>query len=153
MPKAFLETGEHRGFVTGLDIDNTAGEQARLRQGGSEKILPGDAPQHFAFGARSNAGRKEGGRGAINRAITATGNLMQGTKRQPASRQDLVDPGNAEWQGRAGARRPAFEACDSLTKLSDSRAGGRLTHERDTLKLTSQWISGVICSLFVLFGA
>lgn len=124
----FLEAGEHRGLVAGLDMDDTAGQQPRLGQRWGEEILPGDAPEHLAPGACCNAGGEERRGGPIDRPVAASCHLMQRPERQSASRQHLVDTGNAERKHRTMARRPAFEARDSLAKRSDSRAGGRLTH-------------------------
>lgn len=91
MAKPFLETGEHGGFIARLNIDDAAGKQPGLSERRRKEILPGDAPEHLAFGARGNAGGKERRRGAIDRPVAAAGDLVQRAERQPASRQRLVD--------------------------------------------------------------
>lgn len=45
MAKTFLETGEDRSLVAGLNKDHPAGRQTGLRERGREQVLPRDAPQ------------------------------------------------------------------------------------------------------------
>lgn len=128
MAEPFLETGEQGFFVTGLDIDDTVGMKPGLRQRRREEILPRDAPEHLAGGSCRDAGGKQGGRCAIQRAVSAAGNLMQRPQSQPSSRQNPVDCRNAEGQHRAFARISAFEALNARPKFGNGRIGHRVRH-------------------------
>ena len=88
MPQPFLETGQHRLLVAGLDIDHAVGREAGLGERRREEVLPGDAPQNLARGARGDPGGEQRRGRAIDRAVAAAGHLMQRAERQSASRQD-----------------------------------------------------------------
>lgn len=91
MPQAFLDRRHHGGFLPGLDIDDPVGMKSRLRQGRSEQVATGQAPQHRTVDARGDARREQGGRSAVDRAVASAGQFMQRTQRQSAARQSLVD--------------------------------------------------------------
>ena len=82
VPQTLLETDEDRLLIARLDIDHAIGDEPGLREGRGEQILPGDAPEHLAPQPRSDSGRKECRGGAVDRAIAATGHLMQSAERQ-----------------------------------------------------------------------
>ncbi len=82
MAQTFLYTGQDGFIVPGLDIDHTVWREAGLGQRRSEEVGTREAPQHFAFGARGDSGRKEGGGGAVDGAVTAAGDLVQRAQRQ-----------------------------------------------------------------------
>jgi len=58
-----------------------------LREGGREEILPRDTPQNLAARARGNSRGEECRRRTVDRAVAATGDLVQGAERQSALRR------------------------------------------------------------------
>lgn len=144
MPKTFLKAGEDRRLVAGLDIDDAAGRQPGLGERGRKEILARNAPQHAPAGPGGDAGRPQGGRGAINRAIGAAGNLMQRAERQPSSRQYPVDLRDAERQHLAPTRCAAFQARHALPEFGQYEMGRGRGH------CPSQQAPILVCSIFVL---
>ncbi len=58
-----------------------------MREGGREEILPRDTPQNLAARARGNSRGEECRRRTVDRAVAATGDLVQGAERQSALRR------------------------------------------------------------------
>ena len=133
VPQTFLETGEQRLFVTGLDMDHPIGSQPRLGDGRCEQIGARDDPEHFALGPRRNPGGEHGGGRPVDRAITAAGDLMQASKPQPASRKPPVNLRQAEWQDLADAASTALQMRDALMKVGDDRVCRAIGHESPVL--------------------
>ena len=75
-----------------------SGMQPGLAQGRREQVGPGHAPEHHAVGAGDDPGREQRRCRTVDRAIGATGHLMQGTERQPAVRQACIDGRHPERQ-------------------------------------------------------
>jgi hypothetical protein len=117
-----------------------------LGDGGREEVLARDTPQHLAVRARRDSCGELRGRGTVNRAIAATGDLVQRAKRQSASRQMPVNRVDAERQ--CGPMTPGcpFETKNALSKLLENGEGGRRTH------VLLQLIGEMLCSLSVLLG-
>jgi hypothetical protein len=66
-------------------MDYAIGGQARLLQTRCEQILLRHTPQNFALRACRDASNEASGGGSVDRAIPAAGDLMQASKRQPAT--------------------------------------------------------------------
>lgn len=150
MAQSLLDTGEQRLFVTGLDIDDTAGQQAHLGKRRREQVRPRHAPEHLALGARRDPGGKQRCGRAVDCAIAATGDLMQGTQRQPASRQPAVDRRYAEWQDLPRATARTFETLDAVSKLGDDSADDRFGHF-EKINSSGLCISAFCCYVLYLF--
>jgi hypothetical protein len=86
------------------------------------------------------------GRGAVDRAITAAGDLVQRAKHQSAFRQMLVNRVNAQRQYGPTTRGSPFETKNALSKLLENGEGRRRTH------VLPQLIGEMLCSLSVLFA-
>ncbi len=121
MTDAFLETGEHRFLITGVDIDDAVGGETDLGQRRREQVLPGDAPKDLALGPSRDAGGEQGGRCAVDGGVAAAGDFVQRPERQPAARQSAIDGRNAERKNRAGAQRRTLKALNLLAESSDGR--------------------------------
>src|SRR5580704_12803195 len=128
VPQAFLETDEDRRLIARLDIDHAIGHEPGLREGRGEQILPGDTPEHLATRARGNSRREESRGGAVDRAISAAGHLMQRAERQAASREMPVDRLETEGQHQSPAASRALEAPDALAKILDPGTGDGCAH-------------------------
>ena len=146
MPQTLLKARKDRWFVTRVDVDDAIGPETGLGDGGREEILPRDTPQDLAPRARSDSRCEQRGRGTVDRAIAATGDLVQRAERESAFRQMLVNRINAERQHGPMTPGPPFETKNALAKLLENGEGRRRT---DVLL---QLIGEMICSLFVLFG-
>jgi hypothetical protein len=85
MPQPFFHAGEHGLVVAGLEIDHPVRSEAGLCQGRREQVGARDAPQHLAARAGGDPAGEQRGCGAIDRAVATTGDLVQGTQRQPAT--------------------------------------------------------------------
>ena len=116
MPQSLLEAGEHRWLVTRFQVEDAIGQETGLRDGGREEILPRDAPQDLTPRARGNSRGEQCRRRTVDRAIAATGDLVQGAERQPALRQMLIDGLNAERQHGPRTRGSPFETLNALSK-------------------------------------
>jgi hypothetical protein len=64
----------------------------------------------------------------VDRAIAATGDLVQGTERQSALRQMLIDRLNAERQHGSKTRGSPFETLNALSKRRENRNGSGRAH-------------------------
>ena len=131
MPDTFLEAGQHGFLVAGIDIDDPVWTETDLSQSRREQVLPGDAPENFALGPRGDAGREQGGRGAIDRGVAAAGHLMQRPERQTSAGKSVIYGSDPKRQDRAGAQMCTFEALDLLAKAP---YGGRLDNDTHALK-------------------
>jgi len=89
--QAFLKATQESFLVADLDIDHAVGMQPSLRERRREEVAPSNAPENLAGKTGEDAGRKEGGRGTMDRAIAAPGHFMKGGKRKAAARQYPVD--------------------------------------------------------------
>jgi hypothetical protein len=77
VPDAFLETGHHRLFVAGIDIDDTVRRKTDLGQGRREQVLPGDTPEDLALSSSGDTCREQGGRCAIDGGAAASCHFVQ----------------------------------------------------------------------------
>ena len=129
MPNPFLETGQHRFLITGVDVDDPVRAEADLRERRREQILPSDAPQDLAFGARRDAGGEQRGRSTIDGGVATSRHFVQRPKCQPAAGQAAVDGLDAERQYNGpGAQLGALKALNLLTKPQDGGWLDRSTH-------------------------
>ena len=128
MPQSLLEAGEDRWLVTRVYVDDTFGLETGLGDGGREEVLACDTPQDLAARPRSDARREQCGRGTVDRAIAATGDLVQCAKRQSAFRQMLVNRVNAERQYAPTTRGFPFETLNALSKRLEYRKDRRRAH-------------------------
>jgi hypothetical protein len=125
MSNSFLETGQHRLLVAGVDKDDTVRTETDLGQGRREEVLPGDAPEHLAFRSGGDAGREQGSRRTIDGGIAAAGNLVQRPERQAAAGQPVVYGPDPKRQNCPGAQRRSLKLLNLLAKATDCWAAGR----------------------------
>ena len=116
-----------------------------MRDGGREEVLACDTPQNLAPPARGNSRGEQYRRRTVDRAIAATGDLVQGAQRQSALRQMLINRLNAERQHGPRTRGSPFETLNALSKRLENRKGSGRAH------VLVQLIGEMMCSLFVLF--
>ena len=81
MPQSLLKAREHRWFVTRFHVDDAIGQEAGLGDGRREEVLPRDAPQDLASCARGDSRGEQRSCRAVDRAIAAAGDLVQGAER------------------------------------------------------------------------
>lgn len=128
MAQTFLHAGEQCFFVSSLDIDDTARQQTHLGQRRRKEVRPRHTPEHLALRAGGDRCREQGCCSAIDGAIATAGDLMQGCKCQPSSRQPAVDVRYAEWQNLAHPAARTFEPLDAVSKLGDDGTDCRFGH-------------------------
>lgn len=116
MPQAFLDRGQERGLLAGLDIDDAIGMQPRLGQSGGEQVAPGQAPQHRALEPRRDPGSEQSCGRPMNRPVATAGHLVQRAERQAAARQTPVDRLDSERERAARTSAARFELGDALAK-------------------------------------
>jgi len=116
MAEPLFEATEQCLLVTRFDIDDPVETEPRLLQRWREEILAHETPQHFARGARRNAGSKQSGGSAIDRAISASRYFMNRGLCQTATRQMLVDRRNAERQRSGTPLMARFDLLDAGAK-------------------------------------
>jgi hypothetical protein len=136
VPDPFLEAGQHRLLIAGVDIDDPVGGETDLGQGRHEQVLPRDAPEHLAPGPRSDPSREQGCCGSVDRGIAAACNFVQRAERQSATGKAAVDHRHSERQDRAGAKRRSLKPLNLLAKAAD---GGRLDGSTHTLKTWQEY--------------
>ncbi len=107
--ETFLDTGEHSLVVAGLDVDHAVGREPGLGQRWCEEIGPRDDPKDLASGSCGDPGSKECRRRAIDRAVTAAGDLVERAERQATAWKARVDVGDPEWKHRFQAPASAFD--------------------------------------------
>jgi hypothetical protein len=78
--------------------------------------------------APSDSRGEQCGRRTVNRAIAATGDLVQRAKRQSAFRQMAVNRADVERQHGPMTRGSPFETLNALAKLIENGEGRRRTH-------------------------
>lgn len=122
VPEAFLEAGEHHLVVAGLEINHAIGSEAGLRKRRGEEVRARNAPQHLAPCPGGDSRSKQRGGRTVDRTISAAGDFMERTQRQPASRQARVQFTEPKGQDALGAR----IACLNLPDLSAQRFDGGL---------------------------
>ncbi len=113
MPQALLETGHEAGLVARLDIDHPVWPEPRLAERRREQVRAGHAPEHLTGSARGDPGGEERRRGAVNRAVSAARDLVQGAKRQTAAGENRVERRYAERQSLAGRPPVLFERANA----------------------------------------
>lgn len=86
MAKPFFAAGEDRLLVAALDINDPVCFQPSLGESRSEKIGPGEAPQHLPACACGDACREKCRRRTIHGAIPAPGDLVERCEGEPAAR-------------------------------------------------------------------
>lgn len=77
MPETFLAASQQGCLVSCLDDDQPIGIEAGLRQSRREKIGTRNAPQHLARCSGCNAGSKQDGGSAVNRARCTARNFVK----------------------------------------------------------------------------
>ena len=112
MAQTFLKAGEDAGVVPRLDMDHPIGRQPRLRQGGSEEVGAGEAPQHRPGRPRRDPGGEQRRRRAVHRATALSPDLVQRRPRQPTARQMSVERGQTEGQRSCMAAVRNFDPAD-----------------------------------------
>ena len=115
--------GEHRLLVAGLDMDHPIGMQPGLAQGRREQVGPGHAPEDRAGGTGDDPGREQRRCRTVDRAIGATGHLVQGAKRQPAVRQAGVDGRHPERQHASAHMTAHLDRSDARAQLIEGGTG------------------------------
>ena len=120
-----LKAGEDGLLVAALEIDDAVGLQAGLGERRREQVRAGDAPEHLAAGARGDPGGEQRGGRAVDRAVSAAGDLMQRAAREAAAWKSRVHCGEPEGQHRCGAPVPAFDLPDLDAQRLE---GGRGPH-------------------------
>jgi hypothetical protein len=128
MPQSLFKAYEKRLLVTRVYVNDTIGQQTGLGDGGREEVVARDTPQDLAARARSDPRGEQRSRRTVNRAIAATGHLVQRAKRQSAFRQMVVNRVNAERQYGAMTRGSSFDTLNALPKLLQNGEGRRRTH-------------------------
>ncbi len=124
MAQTFLDTGQDGVIITGLDIDHAIRRESGLSQGRGEEIGTRNAPQHLALGARADTGRKQRRSCAINRAVTAASDLVQGTKRKSLTRKARVQLSDPKRKNRLYPSALALHLLDGRAQFfSADRAG------------------------------
>ncbi len=87
MPKSLFKASEDGFVVAALEIDDAVRFQTGLRERRGEQVWAGDTPEHLAACARGDPGGEERGGGAVERAVSPAGDLMQRPAREPAARE------------------------------------------------------------------
>jgi hypothetical protein len=123
MAQTFLEAGEQRALVTGLDIDHPGRAKPGLGQRWGEEILAGDALEYLTMRPRRNAGGEQSRRRAVDRAVSPTPDLVQRAEREAAARQRSVDHRHTEGQRSPPASRVALKAFDAATQIGEDGVG------------------------------
>ena len=119
--KSLLDAGEHRAFVAGLDIDDAVGSKASLGERRREQVRAHDAPQHLAFGAGGYPGGEERRGRAIDRSVTAAGDLVQRSQREPASGKARVERREPKGKHRIGAAAATLDGGDPFAQRFDGK--------------------------------
>ncbi len=112
MAQAFFDAGQDGLFVPGLHIDHAVRRKTGLGQRRGEEVGTCDAPKNLALGARGNTRCKERGGRAVDCAVTAAGDLVQGSQRQSLAGESRVHVGDSEWKHRFHAPASAFDLLD-----------------------------------------
>src|SRR6185312_3613710 len=105
MAQAFFEAREDGGVRPSFGIDHPVGVEPDLGKRGGEQIPAVETPKDGAVGTGQDAGRELSGGSAVQGAVAAPCNLMEGPKCQPTARQTVVYLCQPEWQ--KPARNPA----------------------------------------------
>ena len=98
MAQPFLETGQGRLLITGLDIDHAVRRQPCRFQPRGKQILITHAPKDLPHGSCQDASRKQSRGSAVQRAIAGPRDLMQSPQGQPATGQTRIHLRHAEGQ-------------------------------------------------------
>ena len=125
MAQAFLEAGEGREFVAGLDVDHPIHGQPCRLQPRRKQILLAHAPEDLSLQPRHDPSRKQRRSGTIQCPIPPAGNFMQSAQRQAAARQTRVDLLKPEGQNASHAAVRRLDPADFFTQVID---GGRGSH-------------------------
>ena len=94
-----------------------------MSEGRGERIGPVETPQDFPSRPRRDTGDEERSRRPVDRAVAATGDLMQRPKRKTASRKPRVDFSEPERQRGRHAPAPLFDLADLGAQNFDVRWG------------------------------
>ncbi len=86
MAKALLHREQDIGVAARLDMDHAVGVQSREMEGRGEQIVPAQAPEDGAFGAREDAG-EEDGRARIVGELRTSGDFVERAGRDSATRK------------------------------------------------------------------
>ena len=121
VPNSFLETGEHRLLVAGVDIDNPVRGETDLGERRRKQVLPGDAPKDLAPGPPRDASGEQGGRSTIDRRVATSRHFVQRPERQPATGKAAVDSRDTERKNGPGAQRRALKTLNLLAKPQNGR--------------------------------
>ncbi len=126
MAQTFLDTGEHGLVVASFDIDDAVGRKTGLGQSRSEQIRSGDDPEDLAPCAGGDTGRKKCSGRAVDRAVTAPGDLVQRAERQAPAGESRVHLGDSERKYRFYAPASAFDLLDLRAQGFDGGLGPQL---------------------------
>ena len=125
MSQPFFEAGEDGLLVAALEIDDAVCVQAGLRERRRKQVQSRETPEHFAVRAGGDpCGKKRSGC-AVNRAVAAPSDLMQGAKRQRPAGEPSVHRGDTEGQRRCCASVLALDLPDLGAQRLE---GGRRPH-------------------------
>ena len=119
MPDPLLEARQHRLLVAGVDVDDAVRVKTDLGQSRREKVLPGDAPQNLALGARRDAGGKQGSHSAIDGGVATSCHFVQRPERQAPAGEPAIDGFDTKGEHRPGTLLHALKALNLLAKPPD----------------------------------
>jgi len=123
MAQAFLHGGQDMGVASDLDEDDAIRVESGKMQGGREQVTIGEAPEDRAIESRQDSGEEHGRCGIVGE-LTATCDIVERARRNPARRNVPVDRLDAKRKYRV-TRRSTFYRSDLRTQVSKGRG---LTH-------------------------
>jgi hypothetical protein len=127
MPKTLFHGREDFGLAAGLGVDDAIGVKADRGECRGEEVTALQAPQHRAFQAGEDPGRKEGGTGAMLARRAGFHELVNGPESEPIAGQVLVDGRDSE--GQHGALpATALKPLNALAKLRQNDIAPGIAH-------------------------
>lgn len=120
MAQSFLETGKQCLFIACLDMDEAVRREAHLGKRRRKEIGTGHDPEYLPLRSGGDPRGKERRCCTIHRAVAASCDLVQSSKRQPSSPKPAVDLSHAKRQDAFGTPGTTFKVRDALLKLSDN---------------------------------
>jgi hypothetical protein len=120
--QSLLEAPQQRRLVAGFDVEDAVRAKSSLRQCRGEQVRTGNAPQNFAGCPRCDSGREQRCRGAVDGAVAATGDFVQGAiaSPPPGSRRSIASTPN----GNTGFARIDGPSRRSMRSRSCSKTEG-----------------------------
>ncbi len=98
MAQAFFEHAQHALLVASFGVDHPVRVQPGASHGWREQVPLTQAPEHRPRHTGENAGHKQHRRGAVDRALAASGHLVQRSELKPSARQTRVQRRHAKGQ-------------------------------------------------------